>query len=208
MNINTPKQETILTGVAAPIKLGEDSNIIITADDLPTLKGWLAKQGLVADADICFVAMRVGAMAELPPINSLQCSVAARDFAGVLNSMPMGELTPNQEAYAKQSGLVVVFGSNPYTAEVRGAIHDQAGLGEICLTMFGKILSQASIDALLSLLADGTIKKSPSYPFINHTFDGVRHHFETEIPHSEYSINLDGEEIDKGIVFHISDLKD
>ena len=211
---NTPKQPAILLGVAAPVRLGSDneSNIIVTADDLPTLKGWLAKHGIVLDAECRKVAIHIGPMVELPSIGdareSLKGAVAARDFALVLENVKMGgELTLNQEAYCKQCGLVVVFGASDDLAEFRGAINDEAGMDEIRLTESGKIMSEESIDALQSLLDDGTIKKAPPTRIITHTFGNEGHRFATDIPHAEFSVFEDGEPFGKGIVFHISDLK-
>lgn len=211
MTTNTPEQAPFLKGVATSLAFGE-ANIIITADDAPSLKAFLSNYGIPHESELRRVAMIVGPFTELPSIADVTASgrglAVAKDFALALENSEFGiEITQNQMAYCKQSGLVVVFGASTDLAEFRGAITDEAGMGDIALTESGKILSEKSLNALDTLLDDGTIAKRPALRLIVHTFGEDGHRFATDIPHAEFNIVEDGETFGKGIVFHISDLK-
>ncbi len=65
----------------------------------------------------------------------------AQELAARLNGRSIGaEITREEEALAKQHGLVVVFGASDDLCELRGAIHDEVGLydgGNVVFTPTG-----------------------------------------------------------------------
>lgn len=119
------------------------------------------------------------------------------------------EVTPAEEIALKAAGMVAVFGHSDDCTEFRGAIHDETGTGLIRITTSGKLLTDEQMEALQSLIADGTLPadKVPHVHEIKarHEIDGW--HFKTLIPHAVFNVMEDGEVFGRGIVFRISDLK-
>jgi hypothetical protein len=129
------------------------------------------------------------------------------------------EMTKEEEAMAKENGLVVMFGYSDDNAEFRGAIHDEVGAWvdeTFGVDKKGRILTMP--DKLSIEITDGEIGQT--YTVLHEAYqqyfathakeievsrpDGWR--FETEIPHSKFSVMEDEEFYWEGIVFALADI--
>jgi hypothetical protein len=119
------------------------------------------------------------------------------------------EVTPVESIALKAAGMVAMFGYSDDCVEFRGVIHDETSSGKICITTTGRVLNEDQLQALQSLLDDGTLTKD-LVPAV-HTFK-ARHendgwHITTLVPHAVFNVMESGEVFGRGIVFRISDLK-
>lgn len=196
--------------VSAATKFG-DANVIITADDVPTLHAYLAERGITDISEVRQTATYLGPVVQLASIDHVLAEsagiTAAKDWAYVHGDRTAGrEVTDEEAADAKERGLVIVFGYSDDGTEFRGAIRDEVGSGELSILQSGKILDRSELEALESLVADGTVK-APVIRKINSNYgdDGVWR-FATDIPHSTFDVTEDGILYCVAIVFSILDL--
>lgn len=128
-------------------------------------------------------------------------------FAAEFNGRSYGsEIHPAEELALKAAGMVAVFGYSDDCTEFRGAIHDEVGLGELRITAKGKILEEDALEALESLVADGTIEK-PVLGLIKASYKSTGHTYMTAIPHATFDVLEDGGALFcRGIVFRLADI--
>mgnify|MGYP001592820246 CR=1 FL=1 len=130
----------------------------------------------------------------------------------------MKEITPEEEARALSSGLVVVFGYSDDNVEFRGAIQDEIGCysgGEVVLCEDGSVfhgwdqVDHTSEDAaeeyferkqmrhttLKCLWCDGGAEAC-----------GYSWTYQIDVPHASFDILEEGRPFCRGIVFEIADL--
>ena len=128
-------------------------------------------------------------------------------FAAKFNGREMGgEIHPTEELALKAAGMVAVFGYSDDCTEFRGAINDEVGMGEMNISPKGKILDADALEALESLVADGTIEAMPPLGFINADYGDNGHTYETKIPHATFVITEDSAIFCRGIVFRLADI--
>ena len=112
------------------------------------------------------------------------------------------ELSAEEEEEMKQSGIVAVFGYSDDNVELRGAVDDE-------LAAFEGTEFYITSDGLFHKPCEYHCKLYREYlrkaKKITAIFDNNGWHFETDIPHIEYSINEDGELFCKGIAFYLKD---
>ena len=126
------------------------------------------------------------------------------ELAARLNGREYGsEITEKEEAEAKASGLVVIFGYSDDLMEFRGAIRDESDCyesGEVHLTPDGLLINECDN------------KRCPYFKKIQLMFpkviavwnkDGYSWIYETELPHSSFDVMEDGEKYCRGIVVEI-----
>ncbi len=120
-------------------------------------------------------------------------------FANKLNGREyLEEIREDEKQYAKENGLVVVFGGSDNLMEFRGAIDDEIGC-------FGGATAYITENGVCYDECKTLCKK------IKAVFNGVRGyswHYETDIPHETFDIIDDGEAYCQGIVFNIECLKE
>lgn len=138
------------------------------------------------------------------------------ELAAMLNGRPYrNEITKEECALAKESGLVVVYGASDDLIEFSGAINDEAGAGEdfeILFTKDGKFPSDDLIDQIKDELGEDfmpSLNKIMTIWCPEDAEDNViaSWAYQTDIPHAKFDIMEDGERYCIGIVFNISDLK-
>lgn len=206
-----PQEAPTIIGVSAAVKFGE-ANVIITGDDAPTLRSFLTESGITDISEIRQTVTYLGPVVELASIAHIQelaaGLTAASSFALTHGDRAIGNECTNEESEeAKRLGLVIVFGYSDDNTEFRGAIFDEVGSGDLYISEKGKLLDDDQLEALQSLINDGTIAKSPSLTKIHsqYTEDGVWQ-FTTDIPHATFDVTEDGQLYCKAIVFSILDL--
>lgn len=114
----------------------------------------------------------------------------------------LNELTDAEAEEMKQFGIVAVFGYSDDNVELRGAVDDE-------LAAFEGAEFYITSDGLFDKPCEYQCKLYREYlrkaKKITAIFDNKGWHFETDIPHTEYSINEDGELFCKGIAFYLKD---
>lgn len=110
-----------------------------------------------------------------------------KEFAEKLNGRQyLNELTKELEAYAKENGIVIVYGQSDDLMEVRGAIDEEFG----CYDGGIFYLGFAKVEAVWC-------PKGTDYSW----------GYETDIPHETFTIMEDDEHYCKGIVFYLKEQK-
>ena len=110
-----------------------------------------------------------------------------KEFADKLNGRQyLNELTKELEAYAKENGIVVVFGQSDDLLELRGAIDDEFG----CYDGGTFYIGCGKVEAVWC-------PKNTDYSW----------GYKTDIPHETFDIMEDDEPYCKGIVFYLKDPK-
>lgn len=110
-----------------------------------------------------------------------------KEFAEKLNGRQyLNELTKELEAYAKENGIVIVYGQSDDLMEVRGAIDEEFG----CYDGGMFYLGFAKVEAVWC-------PKGTDYSW----------GYETDIPHETFTIMEDDEHYCKGIVFYLKEPK-
>lgn len=192
---------------------GEESNIMIIAGSLEELNAYLGTQGHTGTPDASYIKFQVGPKVEEARPIDVPGILLARQFAGKIGTREIGEeLTKEEEKEAEDKGLVVVFGSSDDLAEFRGAIRDESGAyggGVITFSKKGVIFTPEKIEALNSLVEDGTISEPPAVNEITTIWDesGIPWTYSTTIPHATFDITEDEAVFCRAIVFHTKDLK-
>lgn len=121
----------------------------------------------------------------------------------------LDEITPEEVAQAKASGLVVIFGASDDLVEFRGAINDEIGAyygTTFYLTPTGPLDKHADCDcafcgyekARSAALKIKAVWGQPCEPTWT---------FETKAPHTTFEISDEGEHFCRGIVLHVDDIK-
>ncbi len=122
------------------------------------------------------------------------------------------EITAQEEAEAKDAGLVVLFGASDDLAEFRGAICDEAGCGgdedRILIDAKGELQpwedARHDLDSEEEVLEYFERKKKAVSVVARFDSEGYSHTFVTPgIPYSTFDIIEDGEKYCRGIVFEM-----
>lgn len=131
-------------------------------------------------------------------------------LAALLNGREYGdEITAKEEAEAKASGLVVVFGTSDDLMELRGCIDDEAGSYNTTTHLLD---AKGVLPDWDQISDDGEsavakwLKRKPLCKTIKSTLGKAGWVFETDIPHATFDVLEDAELYGKGIVFSIADL--
>ncbi len=137
--------------------------------------------------------------------------MTAKELAALLNGREYGkEITKEEEAAAKEAGLVVVFGQSDDLMEFRGAID-----GKVDCWKGGT--AYVNENGLLEM--PGCQENCENCEFIKNERDKYNTIFalwnkddfawsyHTEIPHETFEIFDDGEKYCQGIVFSLADLE-
>ena len=133
----------------------------------------------------------------------------ARAFAEKINGRSIGqELTKQDESFARENGIVVIFGASDDLAEIGGAISDEVSVfdGGVVAFYKGDLLRRECdndgcphevrmLEKSIIVNALWCAKDKPSWSY------------ETDIPHEKFSVLEDGEPYCEGIVFHVSDIQ-
>ena len=143
----------------------------------------------------------------------------AEIFAELLNENEYGnEITNEQCEFAKEHGLVVVFGASDDLCEFRGAIEDEASCydgGKIVIFKNKKDWNVWDADAIDDLEDSRKEVAALDAVAVNQTIDAIwcpdepqcSWIYKTDIPHSTFRIMEDGELYCMGIVFAVDSLK-
>lgn len=110
------------------------------------------------------------------------------------------------EAVLKANGLVAVFGASDDLMEFRGGIHDEVGCysgGKAYLTETGLLQNDCENDGCPHF---GRAKSSAAVVTALWDIDGYSWKYQTDIPHSTFTIFEDGETYCEGIIFALSDV--
>lgn len=136
-----------------------------------------------------------------------------QELAALINGREyMNEITKPEEAEAKASGLVVIFGYSDENVELRGALHDEISAYEgraFALTSAGILAKWDRHEEKNKAGAMEWFEKSrlPSVEIeAIWDKDGYSWTYKTELPHATFDIMEDGEKFCRGIVFRLSDL--
>lgn len=125
------------------------------------------------------------------------------EFASKLNGREYGEeITREEEAQAKASGLVVIFGASDDLMEFRGAIDDEIGAyeGTTAFIAPGGLLQNSSCDACqyFQKARDEAVKVEAIWDK-----DGYSWIYKTDIPHATFDILEGDEKYCRGIVLEL-----
>jgi len=116
------------------------------------------------------------------------------------------EITPQEEAFAKENRLVVVFGASDDLMEIRGIVYDE-------LSAWGGTSGYFVVDGLLKSACECddcpyylNLMKCAHEVKALWNKEGYSWIYETNIPHATFDILEDGEKYCRGIVFCLDDL--
>lgn len=150
---------------------------------------------------------------QLPNVNKIQDErrQMVTEFAEKLNGREYSRehvVTKDEEIYAKNNGLVVIFGVSDDLMESRGVIDEEYGAYEGGI--FYCIKTKKGTFALRmedELSPDVDVKTLPKLEAVWHNKGDYSWTYQTEIPHATFDIMDEGEKFCRGIVFHVDDLK-
>lgn len=120
------------------------------------------------------------------------------------------ETTPELEAEAKASRLVIIFGASDDLMEFRGAIDDERGCwegGEVLIDSKGVLPVREQIDEDEELEDFFLRRKTAKTIEAIWNKDGYSWLYETTIPHATFDILEDGDKYCRGIVIDLRDLE-
>lgn len=129
-------------------------------------------------------------------------------LAKLLNGNEYGdEISKEQEADAKASGLVIAFGYSDDNIELRGAISDEIGCyggSDIKFDLQGALPEFENLD---EEEAEQYFRRKHGVRLItaNWDTDGYSWTYATDIPHSTFDVMEDGDKYCRAIVFSIDD---
>ena len=133
----------------------------------------------------------------------------AKELAAKLNGREYTkEITKEEEALAKKSGLVVVFGASDDLVEIRGVINDEGGVydgGTFYLTP-NKILENHEDCECPYCGFEEKMKSAKSIEAV-WDLEGFSWVYRTDIPHETFDILENGDKYCRGIVFSVDDLQ-
>lgn len=122
------------------------------------------------------------------------------------------ELTKEELADAKASGLVIVYGASDDLIELDGAVNAECGVyagGEVLVNHKG-IVNSPDDDETEILEKFGVLEAAKkSYRKIKTIWesgDNISWQYETDIPHAKFVVKEDGETYCIGLVFEASEL--
>lgn len=130
--------------------------------------------------------------------------MTAKELATKLNGREyLKEMSKAEEAEAKQSGLVVIFGYSDDNMEIRGAEYDEIGAwgGGAAYFKDGKLLvnkCESNDCPHFAKLKDKAKKVVALWDE-----EGYSWVYKTDIPHETFDIMEDGEKFCRGIVFSL-----
>lgn len=119
------------------------------------------------------------------------------------------EITKEECAAAKRAGLLVIFGANDDSMELRGAFEDEVscyGGGTFYLTRRGLLATHSEEDCNCAFCGYGEAKAKAKAIEAVWCDYGYSWTYWTEIPHATFKIVEDGEKFCRGIVIDIADL--
>lgn len=191
----------MIRGVAAMVELNGVEGIVVFADTPESLLEAIGKE---TDQRMVHCVMMPGPRLVIPP--PAPSGPTPEGFAAEFNGRTRGnEIHPAEALALKAADMVAVFGYSDDCTEVRGAIYDEVGLGELRITLKGKLLSDEQNEALKSLVTDG-LATDARVGIIKAEFGEQGHFYETAIPHATFDIMEDGELFCRGIVFRLADI--
>lgn len=139
--------------------------------------------------------------------------MTAKELAALLNGRQYGkEITKEEEAAAKEAGLVVVFGESDDCMEFRGAIDDEVSCfdgGTAYVNEKGLFESPDCVEEYehCEYIRTELDKCATITALWSENENDFPWSYSTEIPHETFEIFDDGEKYCQGIVFSLADLK-
>lgn len=139
-------------------------------------------------------------------------SMTKESLAALLNGREcLHEITPAEEAEAKASGLLVIFGASDDLTELRGALNDEAGAYNGATH---RIDAKGFIPYWDDLDHDNENECADYFARKNGGVevraiwdkDGYSWAIETDVPHATFDILEDGETYCRGIVIDLADI--
>jgi len=131
----------------------------------------------------------------------------AREFANIINGREYGsEITKQEEAAAKESGIVVVFGYSDDNVELRGAIDDEIyayGDTKIYLTKDGVLKNECGDNRCPYF---EKLKETATVIMVHWGTDGYSWTYDAQFPYETFEILEDVEKYCRGIVFMLADI--
>jgi len=131
-----------------------------------------------------------------------------KEIAEMLNGLEYDEnIRDDILKYAKENGVVIVFGASDDQMEFRGAIHDEAGCyggGWVYFNRSGELRSKCEYP--FCPYFDAMKEKASKINAIRGA-EGYAWTYETDIPHETFEVVEDGEKYCRGIVFSVDALK-
>jgi len=149
-------------------------------------------------------------------------NLTAKQLAEKLNGKTESAINKEVAKQAKESGLVIIYGSRDNLMEFEGAIHDGCDCYDGGIVKFTKtevIRNQEECDDAIQILKDNGYDVSQLTKSLNEInalwcpkkmcekYENLSWAYETEIPHETFEILEDGKVYCIGIVFSINDLK-
>lgn len=134
--------------------------------------------------------------------------MTTKEIAAILDGMEYGQEIREQDLqYAKENGVVIVFGASDDLMELRGAIEDEVGCDGGGRAFFDR-------NGLLQNKCDNEDcphfqEKLPHAKYIESVWDseGYSWIYKTAIPHETFEILEEGRKYCRGIVFLMEDLQ-
>lgn len=130
------------------------------------------------------------------------------EFAALLTGRGYrNEITKSEEAQAKASGLVVLFGASDDLMEFRGAINDEVDCyngGTAHLNSSGLLTNDCENDECPHFEKLKAVAAKIEAVWDQ---DGYSWIYKTAIPHATFEIVEDGDKYCRGIVFVLADVK-
>jgi len=131
-----------------------------------------------------------------------------KEFANMLDGREyMHEITPEEEALAKELGFVVVYGYSDDNVEFSGAIRDEVGCygNTTILLKDGEILQTNGDECERCKLWQKYVDKCKKINTLwcKGEFAWM---YETDMPHETFTILDDGEKFCQGIVFDVKEV--
>jgi hypothetical protein len=144
--------------------------------------------------------------------NKPRLEMTKEELAALLNGRGYGsEITPEEEALAKESGLLVIFGASDDLTELRGAVCDEAGAyngathridAKGFLPEWDSVDHDDEEECRAYFARDGKGGEVRA----KWAEDGYSWVIETDLPHATFDITEDDEAYCRGIVIAVSDL--
>lgn len=132
-----------------------------------------------------------------------------KEFAKSLSGREYGnEITKGEEEYARELGLVIVFGYSDDNAEFRGAIYDEVGCCggmDIFIDKSG-IFEECDCNCRYSKTAKEKARAIKAI-YGGHYESEYTWEYKTDIPHATFDIYEGKDKFCKGIVFDIKELQ-
>lgn len=131
-----------------------------------------------------------------------------KELAALLDGREyMREISREEEAQAKDAGLVVVFGGGDDNIEFRGAIHDEVGCyggGTAHLTTAGLLQNDCDNDECPHF--EKLKRTAETIEALWCAEEGYSWTYKTDIPHETFEIVEGDEKFCRGIVFALADV--